>query len=95
MVKTLVEIRDDLYRELVKLSLNLYNHPRAISKVLNMILENYFGKKKNLNINYTLDIELNLSPEELEKLIKEAIKEYVEEKYGYLEGKNEESGGRH
>ena len=65
MVQTLLNIRDDLYKKLVELSLNRYGHTKAISKVLNEILEEVLESKKGWKIKVTvrLNKKIDLSPE--------------------------------
>ncbi len=46
MVKTLIELRDDIYKKLIELSIEKFGHPRGISRIINEILERYLPVKE-------------------------------------------------
>ncbi len=46
MVRTVVTIADDLYEKIVSLAVEKYKSVKNISRVLNEILREYFGRKK-------------------------------------------------
>jgi len=74
MVRTLVNLKEDIYKKLVELSIKKYGHARAISKVLNELLEEKLQKKTGWQVKVTVKINKNLdfSPKKIKELASDA-----------------------
>ncbi|MCG3109127.1 hypothetical protein L3N51_01417 [Metallosphaera sp. J1] len=75
MKKTLVRLDENIYRELVKLSIKEYGNTRHISDVLNELLRRQLGHgKKRVKMKVSVRVEgaENLSPEEVDRLAEDA-----------------------
>jgi len=75
MVKTLIKLKDEIYKKLVNLSIEKFGHPRGISKIINEILEREFNlEKKKYVPKYTIKIGKKLTIEEVNKVRKDVWK---------------------
>jgi len=73
MVKTLIKLKDEIYKKLIDLSIKKFGHPRGISKIINEILEKELNlKKKKYVPKYTIRIGRRLTISEVNKIRKEA-----------------------
>ncbi|BFH74225.1 hypothetical protein SJAV_21690 [Sulfurisphaera javensis] len=77
MKKTLVRLDDEIYEELVNLSIKKYGNTKHISDVLNEILRKTMRKEKRrrvkMSVSVTLENGEKLSPEEIERLANEVF----------------------
>jgi len=75
MAKTLIKLKDEIYKKLIDLSIKKFGHPRGISKIINEILEKEFNLKKKKYVPiYTIRIGRKLTIREVNKIRKEAWK---------------------
>ncbi|ABP95406.1 MULTISPECIES: hypothetical protein [Metallosphaera] len=76
MRKTLVRLDENIYRELVRLSLKEYGNTRHISDVLNELLRKQLaeGRRKKVEMKISVKVEgaENLTPEEIDRLAEDA-----------------------
>ncbi|MEM0092674.1 MAG: hypothetical protein QW281_03985 [Saccharolobus sp.] len=77
MRKTVITFDDDIYEEIVKISVKKYGNTKHISKVVNEILRNSLKKegsrkkKVKMSISTKIDNANKLTPEEIDRIAEE------------------------
>lgn len=58
MVKTTLELRDDIYRKMAKVSVEKYGNSKSLSRIANEAIEEYIenSEKSNLDIKKRIEI---------------------------------------
>jgi predicted CopG family antitoxin len=77
MKKTLIKLDEEIYEELVKLSIKKYGNARHLSDVLNDMLKERLGKRKEMKVKMHFSVTLEkadkLTPEVIDRIANEEI----------------------
>ena len=84
-VRTTIILSEEAYKKLVNMAIERYGHARAISKVVEDLIMESSNKKEDVREKIRriieeakkINISLNLTPEEIDRIVEEEIEEEI------------------
>ncbi|MEM0104827.1 MAG: hypothetical protein QW743_08420 [Candidatus Methanomethylicia archaeon] len=77
MKKTLIRLDDDIYEELVRMSVKKYGNTKHISDVINELLRKRLTRREKKRVRMSITISLEkaekLTPKEIDRLAEEEL----------------------
>ena len=78
-IRTTIVISEEAYKRLVEMAIEKYGHAKAISKVIESLVtgKDKGNPKKIIEKAKKIRVDINLTPEEIDRLVEEAIEKRV------------------
>jgi len=84
-VRTTIVLSEEAYKKLVNMAIERYGHTRAVSKVVEDLIMESSSKKEDAKEKIRkiieeakkINISLNLTPEEIDRIVEEEVEEEI------------------